>query len=247
MSGESMNSSDQSFDSDAVDAAACLRESAASLRDDEAESRELGEARNDAVHFREFGTRVDQRALAADDRRSAKADRQMAAQDREAYKLQHERDRVELEELRFDELTGCYQRLTGLSELRRQVLQSERSKDPFTVAFVDINGLKNVNDTRGHEAGDLLIQTVASALRAVLRDYDVVVRFGGDEFVCGMQGMTLQEGQKRFSLINSILNASDAESVSFGVAQREPSESLDAVIRRADAAMYATKGSQQNA
>jgi diguanylate cyclase (GGDEF)-like protein len=61
--------------------------------------------------------------------------------------------------------------------------RARRAEEGLVVAFVDVDGLKQVNDTEGHFAGDALLIPVANSLRAYLRSYDLVMRFGGDEFV----------------------------------------------------------------
>ncbi|MBA2695858.1 MAG: GGDEF domain-containing protein, partial [Actinobacteria bacterium] len=72
--------------------------------------------------------------------------------------------------------------------LEREMARSSRAREALSVAFIDVDHLKQVNDTRGHAAGDRLLQHVADALRSRLRSYDLVVRYGGDEFICVMPG-----------------------------------------------------------
>ena len=104
------------------------------------------------------------------------------------------------------------------------------------VAFIDVDDLKQVNDTQGHLAGDRLLQLVGETLRAHLRPYDVIVRYGGDELVCAMPNLTAREATARFERIAAVLTAADANhSITFGLAEAEPADSLQGLIVRADA------------
>ncbi len=84
---------------------------------------------------------------------------------------------------RFDSLTGVSNR-TNFYELAQLVLsQSKRYNRAFTLAYIDLDNFKQVNDRQGHAAGDQVLVTVASAMRSTLREADIVARMGGDEFV----------------------------------------------------------------
>jgi diguanylate cyclase (GGDEF)-like protein len=107
------------------------------------------------------------------------------------------------------------------------------------LAFVDVDGLKAVNDGRGHAAGDRLLQRVADSVRAKLRSYDLIVRYGGDEFVCTISGQTLADVTRRFALVNTVLaDRLDSGSVTVGFAELLHSDSAPDFVARADAAMY---------
>jgi diguanylate cyclase (GGDEF)-like protein len=122
-------------------------------------------------------------------------------------------------------------------ELERQVVQAHRTGHPFTLAFIDIDSLKVTNDRYGHAAGDVLLVRVVDALRGVLRSYDLVVRYGGDEFLCGMTDLSAKEASRRFEEVNERLAVANSDSVSVGLAELT-GESLESLIARADAAMY---------
>ena len=82
-------------------------------------------------------------------------------------------------------------------ELQRAVDQA-RSDGRLTLAFVDVDGLKKVNDAQGHAVGDQLLRDVGAALRTQLRAYDLVVRYGGDEFLCALRGADITSARRRF-------------------------------------------------
>ena len=141
-----------------------------------------------------------------------------------------------------DELTGAYLRSAGLLELDREIARTRRTEEPLVVAFVDVDALKQVNDSRGHAAGDRLLAAVAASLKAMLRPYDVVIRYGGDEFVCVMTGITLSTAVTRFSTINSLLaTAAENGSVTVGLAELSTGDSAYMLIGKADANLYAKR------
>jgi diguanylate cyclase (GGDEF)-like protein len=135
-----------------------------------------------------------------------------------------------------DELTGAWTRKIGLEEIRRELERAHRTGSRLLLAFIDVNGLKQVNDKEGHLRGDALLRLVGSTLRANVRPYDVVVRYGGDELVCAMPNLSGPEARARFGTIAAVLTAVDPEhSITFGVAEAEADDNLETLIARADA------------
>jgi predicted signal transduction protein with EAL and GGDEF domain len=108
--------------------------------------------------------RVD-RLAAANDRRQAALERQAAARERALAD--------------YDELSGALRRGAGLLALQHEIDRCPSTGEPLVLGFLDVDGLKSVNDTQGHAAGDSLLRHVVGSLRASLRSYDIVVRFGG--------------------------------------------------------------------
>ena len=130
----------------------------------------------------------------------------------------------------------------GLAEITREFVRAQRTKRGFVVAFIDVDGLKSRNDSRGHPAGDQLLRDVAAAFRAQFRAYDLLVRYGGDEFVCGIPEMTADEASSRFERMNADLLANHQASVSFGLAHVLRTDNIvEQLIARADAALYAQR------
>jgi diguanylate cyclase (GGDEF)-like protein len=141
----------------------------------------------------------------------------------------------------MDSLTGAYMRELGYLTLENEMVRSRRSEEHFVVAFVDVDNLKEFNDVQGHDAGDELLTKVVEVLRHELRAYDPVVRIGGDEFVCGLVATDMTTARKRATDIRVAIGAVAASSVTIGLAELEPEESLDELISRADADMYSHK------
>lgn len=167
-----------------------------------------------------------------EDRTSSLADREEALTDRELSADQRQSSAL-------DPLTGAYLRGAGLIELEREMARARRTGEPLTVAFVDIDHLKSVNDSRGHSEGDRLIVRVAETLQMEHRAYDVTIRFGGDEFLCVIQGLDMAGAHTRLEAVNAALAAgAKGGSVSVGLAQMRPSDSIDRLVERADKAMY---------
>ena len=177
-----------------------------------------------------------QRASAARDRDAAARDRLLAAADRAHAAAQ-------LAAAGVDELTGALRRGVGMISLEREIARAHRTNEPLVVAFVDVDGLKRVNDTQGHLAGDRLLQRAGALIKSHLRPYDLTVRVGGDEFVCALGGVGRDSVRKRLAQVGTDLAAGPGGgSVSFGLAELEPGDSVDGVIGRADRALLAVRG-----
>jgi diguanylate cyclase (GGDEF)-like protein len=175
------------------------------------------------------------RVKAANDRARAAADREDAARER-AEALQHRNESADdLRRATTDELTGARTRTFGLDEITRELERAHRTGGRLVLAFVDVDGLKQVNDTQGHLAGDVLLRLVGETIRANVRPYDLIVRYGGDELVCAMPNLSALEARTRFQMIAAALTAvSPDHSITFGLAAAEPAESLQELLARAD-------------
>jgi diguanylate cyclase (GGDEF)-like protein len=145
-----------------------------------------------------------------------------------------------LEAVAFDDMTGVLRRGPGLAALEREVARADRTGTALTIAFVDIDGLKQVNDNQGHAAGDALIKAVAAALERRLRAADLVFRYGGDEFVC-----VLPDAQREHAVRVLDTIQRDAWSVgarfSFGVAAYRDGDTVEDLLERADARLYESR------
>lgn len=180
-------------------------------------------------------------AHAAADRVRAAADSARAAGDREHAARERNRLEAELRTAHLDDLTGAYRRDMGDLALGNEIARARRSDGRFVIAFVDVDGLKIVNDRDGHAAGDRILKAVVDAIRLRLRPFDPIVRYGGDEFVCGLSGTDLAQAEERFDAIGIAIESDTHVSISVGLAALAPGETAGQLTERADSAMLAVK------
>lgn len=148
-----------------------------------------------------------------------------------------------------DPLTRCFSRLSGEELLEIQFIIASRSNTPLSVAFVDLDNFKSVNDNYGHEAGDQVLIAATAAIRAGLRTGDMLVRWGGEEFLlilpstyCGEAGKVLE--RLRESGMNTRPDGTPV-TASIGIAERTLDSSNDwrKLVEIADQRMYTAKQS----
>lgn len=247
------------------DDAARARDDAAAARDAAAEARDAAMRQLDSETARDGVPRTavdvllraaeqrkratEHRAMAAQHREEAARDRLAAAHDRDQARLERERalaDRRalvrELVLAATDPLTGASMRAAGLTDLEHEIDRCRRAGQALVVVYIDVVGLKARNDARGHSAGDALLQRVVEAVRQHVRSYDLVIRLGGDEFLCVMSGVPVAEAQRRFDQVTSDLAAQDDPTqLTAGFAELNPDETASELIARADGDMIARR------
>lgn len=177
------------------------------------------------------------RARAAEDRAAAAADRRHSAEERAAALM-------ELRRAHLDELTGVFRRGSGEEVLRDEIDRARRGDARLVLAFVDVDALREVNNRNGHQAGDELLRSVVVAIRSKMRSYEPIVRYGGDEFVCAVGDVDLKHVQERFAVVQESLAEA---SVSVGLAELRPDDTLEDLIARADAALLEARRARQGA
>jgi len=158
------------------------------------------------------------------------------------------RDQLELL-AKMDPLTEALNRHAFHSLLRHPTASIEEAKTSGSVAVIDIDNLKPINDTWGHAAGDKAIRAVARAMRSLVRADDMLFRWGGDEFLVLMFKLPEAEANRRMAKLNGILEENGERwtampitvTVSHGVAGFESLSDLAAAIESADKAMYAQR------
>ena len=147
-----------------------------------------------------------------------------------------------------DELTGLKNR-RGFFELAGQALKvARRERHTLGLFFVDLDGLKQINDSLGHLAGDQALRDTAAVLERTFRESDIIARFGGDEFVAlahvNRDISALRDRlHEHLTALNEQSNRPYLLEISMGtaLAGASPDESIEALIARADAAMYEDK------
>lgn len=213
----------------------------ASARDDKAHARDGNAEARDGTLDRLAAGAASDRAEALGDRRESAIDRAHAAADREAASADRALSAGERAASSIDALTQAHRRDAGIVELQREATRARRTGKPYVLAFVDVDGLKATNDSLGHAAGDQVLRHIAETIRAHLRAYDLIVRFGGDEFVCGLPDLTVEQAAERFRLVNAALAATVQPSITVGLAELEEHETLEQLIARADDALYGAR------
>jgi diguanylate cyclase (GGDEF)-like protein len=140
--------------------------------------------------------------------------------------------------------------LTGLPN--RRALDDKMAEliagqvDPFSIALVDLDGFKGVNDRHSHAEGDDVLRVIASTLRQALRGDDMVARYGGDEFVVLLPGAPLHAAEAALGrAVDAVaglpIDLSRGVTLSVGVISLRPRESANQALSRADSAMYVAK------
>jgi diguanylate cyclase (GGDEF)-like protein len=164
-----------------------------------------------------------------------------------------ERKRAEAElvhQALHDQLTGLPNRALFLDRLGVALERSRRSGAPLAVLFLDFDNFKQINDSRGHAAGDRLLATLGERLSGLMRPMDTVARFGGDEFTFLFEGLTSEREVvliaericEAASLPIDVDGVATTVTVSVGIAMvADPDVAPEAIIREADAAMYRAK------
>lgn len=155
-----------------------------------------------------------------------------------------------------DPLTGARTRAVLLPELGELHAQVERGEQSSALVMVDIDYFKRVNDKYGHAGGDIALMSIARCLQGIIRPYDRLYRYGGEEFVISLPGVTLEEAycaaeRMRAGVEGALIPVGNGQenitlTASFGVALIDAEQSVEQAIERADQAMYRAKAEGRN-
>jgi diguanylate cyclase (GGDEF)-like protein len=155
-----------------------------------------------------------------------------------------------------DKLTGVANRSALLAALFTEIERVNRYDRPLSIAFIDLDHFKNVNDTYGHDAGDLVLQRVAAILRDNVRRQDTVGRYGGEEFMIILRETDVNEAARLAEKLRMLVEREEIKldhgqvinvTVSIGIAGRGGGQvSLEPIVRDADGAMYGAKSLGRN-
>jgi len=166
---------------------------------------------------------------------------------KEAYKR--------IEELaELDELTGAFNRRCVMRVLDEEIARSARSGTPCSIALIDLDHFKRINDSHGHPIGDVVLRTFAITMFANIRNVDRFGRYGGEEFLLVLPDMPNDGAMHALERLRAIVADLDWSAfspgmkvtLSAGVATLKPGETTDTFLARADTALYAAKAQGRN-
>ncbi len=154
-----------------------------------------------------------------------------------------------------DQLTGAWNRYAMSLRLLEELSRVQRTGQHCTLGLMDLDYFKEVNDRHGHVVGDAALQALVRFVKARLRSYDGLFRFGGEEFLLCLPDTGLEEAEALLNRIREEMAAQAFEVVggvqlhltaSFGVAELDPGECLEASIERVDRALFVAKAEGRN-
>jgi diguanylate cyclase (GGDEF)-like protein len=161
-----------------------------------------------------------------------------------------------LKKARHDSLTGLLNHDAILEELRREFSRSRRERKPLSILLADLDHFKAINDTHGHQTGDSILQKAAERFRSVLRCYDHIGRYGGEEFLIVLPGCSIEDADRLSHRLRKAIRGRISEveehsipfTISIGVAcvQDFSSTSPEQMIAAADQALYKAKQKGRN-
>ncbi|WP_198264926.1 GGDEF domain-containing response regulator [sulfur-oxidizing endosymbiont of Gigantopelta aegis] len=150
-----------------------------------------------------------------------------------------------------DQLTGLYNRHYLFHGGGKKIAYAVRHQLPLSLAMMDVDYFKVINDQHGHPTGDAVLQAIAQLLGSQCREEDIVARFGGEEFIILFEHSDLTHANKKAEKLRNMIEQLEPEglivTMSFGVVQLEQKDSnLDDMIARADSALYCAKETGRN-
>ena len=151
----------------------------------------------------------------------------------------------------IDALTGVANRRGGEMHIANEVSRAKREKRPLSCILIDIDRFKAVNDTFGHQAGDQLLRDISALLRRTVRAYDILVRWGGEEFLLVLPGVGLELARILADRLRAAVDALDTHgigpvTISAGAAEFENDYEFASTLRTADRRLYQAKASGRN-
>jgi diguanylate cyclase (GGDEF)-like protein len=160
------------------------------------------------------------------------------------------------EQATHDALTGLLNRGASLEVFRGELNRGRREKRPLCIVMVDIDHFKQINDTYGHLTGDAVLRQVAGRLRGSVRPYDIVGRFGGEEFLVVFPGCRADQGVRQAERLRAemcaepvqIRDSSIPVTISLGVLEVSDKETvgMESLLGTVDAALYRAKAGGRN-
>ncbi len=157
----------------------------------------------------------------------------------------------------YDSMTNLYNRGACLLALENTSRQIKRAQTDLVVLYIDLDHFKNINDTYGHDVGDMVIKCFANYLKKSLRESDIIGRIGGEEFLVGLPGLGLESGKivaekLRNGIANNPIamddNTTIYTTISIGMSIYRHTEEINLreILKKADIALYNAKNSGRN-
>jgi len=148
-----------------------------------------------------------------------------------------------------DELTGTFNRRCILDKLDEEIRRAHRTGRPLSVAIIDLDHFKNINDSHGHPAGDEVLRSFALSIAANIRDIDCLGRYGGEEFILLLTETSLEHAVRTVDRLRNIFAYTDWPDIaqdlvvtfSAGVSGMRDGDTADRLVARADQALYKAK------
>lgn len=168
---------------------------------------------------------------------------------RASHQREKELSRQLADQARRDVLTGTYNRRYLMEQLDYQARAYLRTQEPFSVVLIDIDHFKRINDTYGHDTGDIALKGATAVMSQVLRDIDIFGRWGGEEFLCILPRTSSSDTQVCAERLRNTLRGTHFTNAipdlrvtaSFGVATYQADDNADSIVKRADLALYRAK------
>ncbi|MFP4105510.1 MAG: diguanylate cyclase [Phycisphaerae bacterium] len=153
-----------------------------------------------------------------------------------------------------DALTGIFNRAEIMRLAEKEIDRAYREGRSSAVLMADVDHFKAINDTFGHKTGDVVLKEVATRLKLTLRSYDAIGRYGGEEFLTVLAGISREEALSKADELRRIISETDFRvgskefpvQISVGLAMTDGAVALDDLIHRADEALYAAKDAGRN-
>ncbi|MFB6240252.1 MAG: GGDEF domain-containing protein, partial [Gemmatimonadota bacterium] len=211
----------------------------------------------DRVTARELGKLLDEMFIEVQAERLRRANRVLQERNEALEEANEARQRL-LEEMkeraRTDELTGLANRRELMDRLEEEIDRARRYGDPLSVAILDLDRFKEINDTLGHQAGDDVLSRLGELLAEETRAPDVAGRYGGEEFAVVLPETGREEARRLAERVREAVEELDFEAdgepfgvtCSVGLAELEEDEEMDDLVKRADDALYRAKEEGRN-
>ncbi|MEM7670640.1 MAG: sensor domain-containing diguanylate cyclase, partial [Pseudomonadota bacterium] len=164
------------------------------------------------------------------------------------------RDELEEQSTR-DPLTGLFNRRHFMNRFRNDLMEAHKHRTPFSLVSIDADHFKKMNDIHGHDAGDVVLRTLAERLLEGVEDGETLARVGGEEFCIILPNTTFADARARAEKLRRTIDALEltyegaplpSVTISCGVATADRTSTIQSLLRNADAALYAAKDNGRN-